>query len=62
MSTWLMAIVFNAVRMELRRRARRKLLSLNEPTNDGQYAISTLSLTKGQRQRKLSKNASCEAL
>ena len=42
MSTWLMAIVFNAVRMELRRRARRKLLSLDEPTNDGQYAISDL--------------------
>src|SRR5882757_5556542 len=42
MSTWLMAIVSNAVRMELRRRARRKLLSLDEPTNDGQYAISDL--------------------
>ncbi len=42
MSTWLMAIVFNAVRMELRRRARRKLLPLDEPTHDGQRAISDL--------------------
>ena len=42
MSTWLMAIVFNSVRMELRRRARRKLLPLDEPTHDGQRAISDL--------------------
>ena len=42
MSTWVMAIVINAARMKLRRRARHKLLSLDEPTNDGQYAISDL--------------------
>jgi RNA polymerase sigma-70 factor, ECF subfamily len=46
MSTWVMAIVFNAVRMELRRRARRKLLPLDEPTHDGQYAISDLIADK----------------
>lgn len=40
MSTWLMAIVFNAVRMQLRRRARRRLLPLDEPTHDGQFTIS----------------------
>lgn len=42
MSTWLMAIVFNAVRMQLRRRARRKLLPLDEPAHDGQLTISDL--------------------
>ena len=46
MSTWVMAIVFNAVRMELRRRARRKLLPLDEPTHDGQHAISDLIADK----------------
>jgi len=46
MSTWVMAIVFNAVRMELRRRARRKLLPLDEPTHDGQRAISDLIADK----------------
>jgi RNA polymerase sigma-70 factor, ECF subfamily len=46
MSTWVMAIVFNAVRLELRRRARRKLLPLDEPTHDGQHAISDLIADK----------------
>lgn len=42
MSTWVMAIVINAVRMKLRRRAGHKLLSLDEPAHDGQHAISDL--------------------
>jgi RNA polymerase sigma-70 factor (ECF subfamily) len=42
MSTWVMAIVFNSVRMELRRRARRAFLPLDEPTHDGRHPISDL--------------------
>ncbi len=42
MSTWLMAIVMNAVRMELRRRPRQKILSLDESSKDDRYAISDL--------------------
>jgi len=42
MSTWLMAIVFNAARMELRRRLRRPLLALDQPTQDGQHTTSDL--------------------
>jgi RNA polymerase sigma-70 factor, ECF subfamily len=42
MSTWLIAIVMNAVRMELRRRPRKKILSLDEPSKDDRSAISDL--------------------
>jgi RNA polymerase sigma-70 factor, ECF subfamily len=42
MSTWLMAILINAVRMQLRRRPRHKLLSLDQPTQDSRYTISDL--------------------
>jgi len=42
MSTWVMAIVINATRMQLRRRLRHTLLPLDQPSQDGQYAISDL--------------------
>jgi RNA polymerase sigma-70 factor (ECF subfamily) len=42
MSTWLMAIVINAVRMQLRRRLRHTLLPLDQPERDGQRTISDL--------------------
>jgi RNA polymerase sigma-70 factor (ECF subfamily) len=42
MSTWLTAIVMNAVRMELRRRPRQKILSLDQPPKDDGFAISDL--------------------
>jgi RNA polymerase sigma-70 factor (ECF subfamily) len=42
MSTWLMAIVINAVRMQLRRRLRHTLLPLDQPERDGHRTISDL--------------------
>lgn len=42
MSTWLMAILINAVRMQLRRRSRQTLLPLDQPTHDGQHTIADL--------------------
>jgi len=42
MSTWLTAIVINAVRMQMRRRLRRQLLSLDYSPKEGQYTISEL--------------------
>src|SRR5258707_4189966 len=42
MSTWLMAILINAVRMQLRRRLRHPLLPLDQPTQDGRHTISDL--------------------
>jgi RNA polymerase sigma-70 factor (ECF subfamily) len=42
MSTWLMAILINAVRMQLRRRLRHTLLPLDQPERDGQRNISDL--------------------
>jgi RNA polymerase sigma-70 factor (ECF subfamily) len=40
MSTWLMAIVINALRMQLRRRPRHRLLPLDQPLHDDQHLIS----------------------
>jgi len=40
MSTWLMAIVINAVRMQLRRRPRHKILSLDQRLQEEQCTIS----------------------
>jgi len=40
LSTWVMAIVINAVRMQLRRRPRGHFVSLDQTTEDGQYAVS----------------------
>ena len=40
MSTWLTAIVINAVRMQIRRRPRVRLLSMDYPASEGQPAIS----------------------
>ncbi len=42
MSTWLMTIVLNAVRMQLRRRSRVKLIPLDQPLKDDRYTISDL--------------------
>jgi len=40
LSTWVMAIVINAVRMQLRRRYRCRFVSLDQMPEDGQWAIS----------------------
>jgi RNA polymerase sigma-70 factor (ECF subfamily) len=40
LSTWVMAIVINAVRMQLRRRPRGHFVSLDQTPEDGQYAVS----------------------
>jgi RNA polymerase sigma-70 factor, ECF subfamily len=42
MSTWVMAIVINAVRAQLRRRLRHTILPLDKPTQDGQLTIAEL--------------------
>jgi len=42
MSTWLMAILINAVRMQLRRRLRHTHLPLDQPERDGWRTISDL--------------------
>ncbi len=42
MSTWLMAIVINSVRMQIRRRPRYKILSLDQRLQEDQCAISDL--------------------
>ena len=42
MATWVMAIVINAVRAQLRRRLRHTILPLDQPTQDGQLTISDL--------------------
>jgi RNA polymerase sigma-70 factor, ECF subfamily len=40
LSTWMMAIVINAVRMQLRRRSRCHFVSLDHAPEEGQWAIS----------------------
>ena len=47
MATWVMAIVINAARAQLRRRLRHTLLPLDQPTQDGQFTI--LDLVADQR-------------
>jgi RNA polymerase sigma-70 factor (ECF subfamily) len=42
MSTWLMAIVTNALRMRLRRGPRHQMLSLNEGPSDSQWTLAEL--------------------
>lgn len=42
MSTWVMAIVINVVRGQLRRRLRHTFLSLDQPAQDGQQTIADL--------------------
>jgi len=42
MSTWVMAIVINAARAQVRRRLRHTILPLDQPTQDGQLTISDL--------------------
>lgn len=42
MSTWLTAIVINAVRMKIRRRPRRPIIALDQPQQDERYTLSEL--------------------
>lgn len=42
MSTWLMAIVINAVRMQIRRRARHKAVALDQAQQDEPYTLAEL--------------------
>jgi len=42
LSTWVTAIVINSVRMQLRRRGRRQMVSLENGTEDGQWTFSEL--------------------
>lgn len=42
MSTWLTAIVINAVRMQIRRRPRGQMLSLDQSPEEGQWAVTEL--------------------
>jgi len=47
MSTWLMAIVTNALRMRLRRRPRHQILSLDEGPSDSQWTPGELLVDPG---------------
>ena len=47
LSTWVMAIVINAVRMQLRRRPRGHIVSLDQVPEEGQWAISELLADPG---------------
>jgi RNA polymerase sigma-70 factor, ECF subfamily len=42
LSTWVMAIVINAVRMQMRRRPRGHFVSLDQTPEDGQFAVSEM--------------------
>jgi RNA polymerase sigma-70 factor (ECF subfamily) len=42
LSTWITAIVINSVRMQLRRRSRCQMLSLDQAPEEGQWAMSEL--------------------
>ena len=42
MSSWLMAIVINSVRMQLRRRPRHKILSIDQDLEDSQWTIADM--------------------
>ena len=60
MSTWVMAIVINAVRGQLRRRLRHTFLSLDQPVQDGQQTIA--DLVADQRPTPEQTLAECELL
>jgi len=60
MSTWMMAIVINAARAQLRRRLRHTILPLDKPTQDGQLTIS--ELVADQRPTPEQTLAECERL
>jgi RNA polymerase sigma-70 factor (ECF subfamily) len=61
MSSWLMAIVINAVRMQLRRRPRCKIVSLDEAQPNDQYAISELIADPGPTpEQTVEKSELCE--
>src|SRR5271157_3287299 len=47
MSTWLMSIVINAVRMQIRRRPRHKIVALDQPQQDEQYTLADLIADPG---------------
>jgi RNA polymerase sigma-70 factor, ECF subfamily len=42
MATWLTAIVINAIRMQVRRRPRGRMLSLDQSPEEGQWAVSEM--------------------
>lgn len=60
MSTWLMAILINSVRMQLRRRLRHEFLSLDQSALDGQQTIA--DLVADQRPTPEQTLAECELL
>ena len=60
MSTWLMAILINAVRMQLRRRVRHTFLSLDQSAQDGKQTIA--DLVADQRPTPEQTLAECERL
>lgn len=60
MTTWLMAILINAVRMQLRRRLRHTFLSLDQSVQDGQQTIA--DLVADQRPTPERTLAECELL
>jgi RNA polymerase sigma-70 factor (ECF subfamily) len=60
MSTWVTAIVINAVRAQLRRRLRHTFLSLDQPVQDGQQTIA--DLVADQRPTPEQTLAECERL
>jgi RNA polymerase sigma-70 factor, ECF subfamily len=60
MSTWVMAILVNAVRGQLRRRLRHRFLSLDQPARDGQQTIA--DLVADQRPTPEQTLAECELL
>src|SRR5258706_3774233 len=60
MSTWVMAILINAVRAQLRRRLRHTILPLDQPTQDGKQTIA--DLVADQRPTPEQTLAECERL
>jgi len=62
MSTWLMAIVINAVRMQLRRRPRYKILSLDQPLQENQCTISDLIPDPGPTPEQTAEQCELQAL
>jgi RNA polymerase sigma-70 factor (ECF subfamily) len=47
LSTWLTAIVINAIRMQIRRRPRARLLSMDYSAKEGQPSISDILIDRG---------------
>lgn len=60
MSTWVMAILINAIRRQLRRRLRHTFISLDQPAQDGRQTIA--DLVADQRPTPEQTLAECELL